>query len=264
MSSGRRQRQQAMRQRVAAAQADQRRAARRQRVLLVGGAVVAVTVLIGFVVLIIVHATSGDSGTTTSTVRPTTASDFGKTPCPAGDAHKVTFTSAPARCTDPTGHYVAKFVTTAGDFTVTLDAARAPVTVNNFVVLAEYHYYDGTIFHRVIPGYVVQGGDATGSPPGTGHPGYTIADEFPKSRSDFTAGSVAMANTGAAHSGASQFFIWVGPHALPSPNYALFGQVSSGMATVTKIAQAGSPVGAPSVPVTIESVTIGQVGITSR
>ena len=148
--------------------------------------------------------------------------------------------------------------------TVTLDAARAPVTVNNFVVLAEYHYYDGTTFHRVIPDYVVQGGDATGSPPGTGNPGYTIADEFPKSLSDFTTGSVAMANTGAAHSGASQFFIWVGPHALPSPEYSLFGQVSSGMATVTKIAQGGSPSGSPADPVTITSVTIGQAGITSR
>ena len=118
------------------------------------------------------------------------------------------------------------------------------------MVLAEYHYYDGTTFHRVIPGYVVQGGDATGKPPGTGTPGYTIADEFPKSLSDYTAGSVAMANTGAAHSGRLPVLHLGRAHALPGPNYSLFGQVSSGMATVTKIVQAGSPTGTPSQPVT--------------
>jgi len=267
MSSGKRQRQQEMRRRVAQAQAEQQRSRRNQRLALGGAVVLAIVVVVGIVVVVVTHAHSNSSKSTTTTVRPTTASDFGTTPCPAGDGsspRRITFTSAPAKCIDFSGHYTAKFTTSAGDFTVTLDAARAPVTVNNFVVLAEYHYYDGTTFHRVIPGYVAQGGDANGKPPGTGSPGYTIADEFPSSLSDYTAGSLSMANTGAAHSGSSQFFIWVGPDALPSPSYSLFGQVTSGMATVTKIEQGGSPSGTPSDPVRILSVTIGQASLTSR
>jgi peptidyl-prolyl cis-trans isomerase B (cyclophilin B) len=265
MSPGDRQRQEQIRQRVAQAQERERRARRNQRLLLGAGAVVAVGVLVLLVVLLVVHATSsGTKAATDTTVRPTTKSDFGTTPCPHNDGsspRRVHFTSAPAQCIALDGHYVADFVTTAGSFKVTLDAAQAPVSVNNFVVLALYHYYDGTTFHRVIPTFVVQGGDPTGDPPGSGSPGYTIADEFPSSVSDYTAGSMAMANTGAPHSGAGQFFIWVGPDKLPSPSYSLFGQVSSGMATVDKIAQGGSASGTPVHPVTIETVTIGQAAL---
>ncbi len=263
MSSGKRQRQQEMRRRVAQAQAQQRRDRRNQRLVVGGAAVVALVLIVGIVAYAVVHASS-DTKTTTSTVRPTTAADFGKTPCPAGDGsshRQIKFTSPPKQCIDLNGHYTATFTTSVGTFQVTLDAQSAPVTVNNFVVLAEYHYYDGTTFHRVIPDYVVQGGDANGTPPGTGSPGYTIADEFPTSLSDYTVGSLAMANTGAPHSGASQFFIWVGPNPLPGPNYSLFGKVSSGMATVTKIERGGSPSGTPSDPVKLLTVTIGQASL---
>ncbi len=266
MSSRKRQRQAEVRQRVAQAQAEQRRAQRNQRLVLGGAVVAAVALLAGAVAYGVVHASSDSSKVTTSTVRPTTAADYGKTPCPAGDGSSprtTTFTSPPKGCIDPNDHYSATFTTSVGTFQVDLDAQAAPVTVNNFVVLAEYHYYDGTTFHRVVPGYVVQGGDANGKPPGTGSPGYTIADEFPHSLSDFTAGSLAMANTGAAHTGASQFFIWVGPNQLPSPDYSLFGKVSSGMATVIKIEQGGSPSGTPDKPVQLLHVTIGQASLTS-
>ncbi len=268
MSPGKGQRQSEARRRIDRAQAEQRRANRQRRLVLVGGTIVAAGVLVSLVVLLLVHhSSSSGSASTSTTVRPTTAADFGSGACPAGDGsspRKVTFTSAPKNCIDPTQHYSANFVTTAGNFSVTLDSVRAPVTVNNFVVLAEYHYYDGTTFHRVIPGYVVQGGDATGKPPGTGNPGYSIADEFPSSLSDYTVGSVSMANTGAPHSGGSQFFIWMGPNQLPGPNYSLFGQVTSGLDVVRKIEAGGSPSGTPTNPVTIRSVTIGNAVITSR
>ncbi len=249
---------------MARAQADQRRAQRNQRLVLGGAVVAALVVIVGLIAFAVVHASSSGTGTTTTTVRPTTAADFGQTPCPAEDGtspRKITFTSPPKQCIDVNGHYSATFTTSVGTFRVDLDAQSAPVTVNNFVVLAEYHYYDGTTFHRVIPDYVVQGGDANGTPPGTGSPGYTIADEFPRSLSDYTAGSLAMANTGAPHSGASQFFIWVGPNPLPGPDYSLFGKVTGGMATVTKIARGGSASGTPSDPVKLLSVTIGQASL---
>ncbi len=229
---------------------------------------VAVGVVITLIVLVVVHQSdSGSSASPVTTIRPTNASDFGHTPCPDGGGaspRKVTFTSPPKQCINPTQQFTARFDTSAGNFTVTLDAARAPVTVNNFVVLALYHYYDGTIFHRVIPGFVVQGGDATGKPPGTGTFGYTIADEFPTSLSDYLVGSVSMANTGQPHSGGSQFFIWMGPNPLPGPSYSLFGQVTSGLDTVRTIEAGGSDSGTPVKPVTIHTVTIGEAQIVSR
>jgi cyclophilin family peptidyl-prolyl cis-trans isomerase len=265
VSPSRHDRQQQLSQRVAQAQAEARRADRHRRLTLIGAVALGLVVLVGVVVAIVVHSTSKTDSTTDTTVRATTSADFGSTPCPVGtDARRqVHFTSKPRKCIDFSGHYTATFTTTAGTFTVTLDAAQAPVTVNNFLVLAEYHYYDGSTFHRVIPDYVVQGGDPTGKPPGTGSPGYTIADEFPSSLSDYVAGSVAMANTGAPNSGGSQFFIWVGPQALPSPTYSLFGQVSSGMDVVRKIAAGGSPSGVPAHPVTITSISIGQASLVS-
>jgi len=136
--------------------------------------------------------------------------------------------------------------------------------VNNFVVLALYHYYDGTVFHRAIPGYIVQGGDANGHPPGTGSPGYTIVDEFPSSLSAYVPGTIAMANTGAPHSGASQFFFWMGPNPLPGPNYSAFGKVVAGLDVVRQIEATGSPSGAVVHPVTIRAVTIGAAQVTSH
>ena len=249
------------------AQAEERRAARTRRIVLVGGFVVSLAVFVALVVLVVVHQNSSDDTSPTSTVRPTTASDFGNGPCPNPDGsspRQLHFSSPPKLCIVPTEHYVAKFQTTAGNFTVSLDAASAPVTVNNFVVLALYHYYDGSTFHRAIPGYIVQGGDPTGKPPGTGGPGYTIADELPASLSDYTVGSMAMANTGQPHSGGSQFFFWMGPNQLPGPSYSLFGKVVSGLDVVREIEATGSPSGTVASPVTIQAVTIGAAQIVSR
>ena len=267
MSSGKRRRQSEARRRVEMAVAEQQRATRNRRLILIGGAVLSVVVLVSLVVLVVVHQSSSGQASPTTTVRATTPSDFGTGACPKPDGtspRKTHFSSAPKRCTDPSQNYVAKFQTTEGNFTVTLDAAEAPVTTNNFIVLALYHYYDGTTFHRAIPGYIVQGGDPNGHPPGTGSPGYTIADEFPASLSDYEVGSIAMANTGQPHSGGGEFFFWLGPNPLPSPSYALFGKVVAGLDVVRKIEATGSPSGAVAQPVAIQLITIGSAEIASR
>ncbi len=144
-------------------------------------------------------------------------------------------------CIDPTKAYRAAIATSEGTFTVALNAAAAPQTVNSFVVLARYHYYDGVAFHRIIPGFVVQGGDATGPTPGVGGPGYEYADELPtKGPPYYSIGSVAMANAGPDTNG-SQFFIVTGASGVALPGaYSLFGQVASGGDVVKAIEAYGT------------------------
>jgi cyclophilin family peptidyl-prolyl cis-trans isomerase len=168
--------------------------------------------------------------------------------------------SAPPLTIDKTKTYTATVKTTAGTFVMTLDPATAPQTVNNFVFLAQQGFYHCVIFHRVIPGFMDQTGDPTGT--GTGGPGYTIADENPPKASNaavqYPVGSVAMANTGQPHTGGSQFFIVSGSQGESLPNsYALFGMVTSGLNVVQQINQQGSAAGIPpDVTQRILSVTI--------
>lgn len=137
-------------------------------------------------------------------------------------------------CIDPAKAYTAVLDTTLGKITIELDPTVAPETVNNFVVLSRYHYYDGVPFHRIIPGFMVQGGDAVGPTLGVGNPGYAIADELP-AEGEYQVGSVAMANAGPDTSG-SQFFIVTGDQGVGLPPlYSLFGQVTEGMDVVTAI-----------------------------
>ncbi len=179
------------------------------------------------------------------------------TDCPAADGSsrkRRRFDGPPPMCIDPSRRYTAEMVTTKGTMTIALDAAAAPRTVNNFVVLARYHYYDGIVFHRVIPGFMLQGGDPEGS--GRGGPGYRFPDELPKP-GRYEVGSVAMANAGPDTNG-SQFFIVSGPAGvgLP-PQYSLFGKVVKGLDVVAAIDAVGSPgAGKPRERVAIESVTI--------
>jgi cyclophilin family peptidyl-prolyl cis-trans isomerase len=163
--------------------------------------------------------------------------------CPASTSATVNtqkYAKAPAMTIDTTKTYEAHFTTTAGDFVVKLDAATAPITTNNFVFLADKGFYKCVIFQRVVPGFMIQGGDPTGV--GTGGPGYTIPDEYPKTGNPtFPLYSVAMANTGAAHSGGSQFFIVTGSEGETlAPQYSLFGQVVSGFNVVKIIQDAGN------------------------
>ena len=137
--------------------------------------------------------------------------------------------------------------------TIALDPLAAPKTVNNFVFLARWHYYDGIVFHRIIPGFMLQGGDPEGT--GRGGPGYRFEDELP-APGRYEIGSLAMANAGPDTNG-SQFFIVSGPDgtALP-PSYSLFGKVVDGLDVVKAIEATGSRSGTPSERVVIESVTI--------
>ncbi|MBO0728958.1 MAG: peptidylprolyl isomerase [Acidimicrobiaceae bacterium] len=169
------------------------------------------------------------------------------------------FSSAPPFCIDVNKTYTATMQTDAGTMTIQLLPKQAPQTVNNFVFLAGYHYFDGIYFHRVIQGFVDQAGDPQGS--GQGGPGYTIPDENPKSVAAYDNGALAMANTGQPHSGGSQFFIVVGNGGQQlSASYADFGQITSGLNVAKKINDDGSPAsnstGAPKVHHKILKVTI--------
>ena len=189
---------------------------------------------------------------------PAGASITGETPCPETDGSSertTSFEQAPPSCLEDGVEYDAVVTTDAGAFTIQLDREAAPQTVNNFVTLARYHYYDGVAFHRVIPGFMIQGGDAVGQPPGTGGPGYSFEDELPASVDEYVEGSVAMANSGPNTNG-SQFFVVTTVGSLGTPDYSLFGQVTEGMDVVKAIEADGTPAGTPMVTHTIQSVEI--------
>ncbi len=141
------------------------------------------------------------------------------------------YAAPPEFAIDADRNYSAVLHTNKGDVSIELDAARSPIAVNNFVFLARDGFYDGVVFHRVIEGFMIQGGDPTGS--GRGGPGYRFRDEL-EGRGDYSRGTVAMANAGPNTNG-SQFFICHGSPGLPH-SYTIFGKVTSGMETVDAIA----------------------------
>ena len=183
----------------------------------------------------------------------------GDTPCPPADGsapRTTTFEKAPPPCVDVAKTYTAEIQTTKGNMTVALDVRNATKTVNNFVVLSRYKFYDGIAFHRIIPGFVIQGGDPQQT--GLGGPGYKFEDELPKAGS-YKVGSLAMANSGVNTNG-SQFFIVTGDAGTSlQPQYSLFGQVTQGLDVVKAIEEtgiAGTQDGKPSEVVKINSITI--------
>jgi peptidyl-prolyl cis-trans isomerase B (cyclophilin B) len=145
--------------------------------------------------------------------------------------------------------------TSCGDFTIALDVRRAPKTASSFAYLARQGVFDDTPFHRIVPGFVIQGGDPTGT--GGGGPGYFV-DEPPPPNTSYTLGTVAMAKSAAEPPGrsGSQFFVVTVPDAGLTPDYALVGRVSGGMDVVQRIAQLGTASGTPKAPVVIRRVTI--------
>ncbi len=181
--------------------------------------------------------------------------------CPPEDGSAervVAFTSAPEMCIDVTKNYTADVVTTAGTFTIEFDTENAPATANNFISLARYRFYEGVSFHRIISGFMIQGGDAVGQPSGTGGPGYQFDDELQGGDGPFyELGSVAMANSGPNTQG-SQFFVVTGPSGEGLPDaYTRFGQVTAGMDVVSAIeATPTGPGDAPLEEMIIESITI--------
>lgn len=154
--------------------------------------------------------------------------------------------------------YSAVLKTSQGEIEIELNAAQTPITVNNFVSLARKDFYSGTVFHRIIKGFMIQGGDPNGD--GTGGPGYKFDDE--PFTGEYERGVVAMANAGPNTNG-SQFFIIHQDYALPK-DYVIFGKVIKGMEVVDKIAGAPTEAGfsgensTPVNPVVVESVEVSE------
>ena len=162
---------------------------------------------------------------------------------------------APAELLDAATVHRARVETSCGAFTITLDPADAPRASASFAVLAESGFYDGTVFHRIVPGFVVQGGDPTGT--GFGGPGYTTVDP-PPAGTTYPRGAVAMAKAGPepAGSAGSQFFVVTADAALP-PDYAVIGRVTDGMDTIGRIEALGdAQTELPGRPVVIDRMTL--------
>lgn len=186
----------------------------------------------------------------TAAVKPAAATSAG-TPAAAKVSAKQ-WAAAPSMTINPSKKYTAVITTTKGPITVELLPGDAPKAVNNFVFLAREGYYDGTVFHRSIKDFMVQGGDPTGT--GAGGPGYKFDDE-PVTR-DYKRGTLAMANAGRNTNG-SQFFIIHKDYPLPK-NYTIFGQVTSGLEVLDAIATApvtAGPTGELSKPVEPAQIT---------
>lgn len=163
----------------------------------------------------------------------------------------------PKMTIDKTKKYTAIMDTSEGMITIELNAEKTPITVNNFVTLARKGFYDSTIFHRIIKGFMIQGGDPEGT--GRGGPGYKFDDE--PFDGEYTRGTIAMANAGPNTNG-SQFFIMHKDTAQLPKNYVIFGKVTDGLDVVDKIAEApvtmsdSGEQSKPKNPVTLKSVTI--------
>jgi peptidylprolyl isomerase len=188
--------------------------------------------------------------------------DVMATPFPPFDGsapRQQEFSAAPEMGIDPAKRYTATMTVSiggeaAGEIVIALDAVKAPKTVNSFVFLALHKYFDGIIFHRIINGFVCQGGDPTGT--GRGGPGYRFEDELPKA-GQYQLGSLAMANAGPNTNG-SQFFLISGPSGVQLPPlYSLFGQTVKGLELVDRMQNVETgPGDRPKQDVVIESVTI--------
>jgi cyclophilin family peptidyl-prolyl cis-trans isomerase len=170
------------------------------------------------------------------------------------------WTTPPNMVIDPAETYTATIETNRGTIVVQLLAGEAPITVNNFVCLSLAGYYDVTVFHRIIAGFMIQGGDPTGT--GSAGPGYQFADELPTTQSPYTRGTMAMANAGPGTNG-SQFFIVHQDQPATFPNnYSIFGRVSEGMDVVDTIASvpvapnARGETSSPIATIGIKSITI--------
>ncbi len=195
-------------------------------------------------VLIIAACSGSEPPTATSAPQTSTT----------GESTIKQYNDPPAMSINPEKSYTAKLKTNHGEVTIELYAADAPVTVNSFVFLARDNFYDGVIFHRVIEGFMIQGGDPTGT--GTGGPGYRFEDEIVPSLTFAEPGLLAMANAGPGTNG-SQFFITVTPTPHLNGNHTIFGKVTTGYDVVLAISQVDTgPRDKPASDVVIESVDI--------
>lgn len=162
------------------------------------------------------------------------AKQAAKSPCPT-KGKSVTFPLLSRSAT-----HAVDVVTNLGSFTIRLDVKDSPCTTSSFAALVRKKFFDGTIFHRIVPGFVIQGGDPTGT--GQGGPGYTVVD-VPPSDATYRKGVVAMAKTTVEPTGTagSQFFVVTGADAGLQPDYALLGTITKGLQVVERIGRLGNP-----------------------
>jgi peptidyl-prolyl cis-trans isomerase B (cyclophilin B) len=201
-------------------------------------------------------ATTTEATTTEASTTTSSSASGGCTQAEAPAPRKNGGATAPKERLDPEKTYELVFKTNCGSFTVALDLESAPATAASLVSLAKAGFFDDTVFHRIVPGFVIQGGDPTQT--GSGGPGYQTVDP-PAADAKYVAGVVAMAKTGAEPAGTSgsQFFVVTGADVGLPPDYAIVGKVTEGMDTVDRIGKLGDPATEqPTQPVVVESVTV--------
>jgi peptidyl-prolyl cis-trans isomerase B (cyclophilin B) len=205
-------------------------------------------VAVGVVAAILISRAGGSSGSTTTA---------GAEGCKQVEAPKPKHVSLPApkQTVKPGEELTAVVQTSCGTFEIALDTKRAPKTSNSFAHLAEEGFYDDLTFHRIVPGFVIQGGDPLGT--GTGGPGYAVVEKPPANLA-YTKGVVAMAKSSAEPPGTSgsQFYVVTGADAGLPPEYALVGKVSQGYDVVARIGKLGTASEKPKQTVLIEKITI--------
>lgn len=205
---------------------------------------------VGVVAAILISRDGGGGNAAPGT--PTSAA--GCKPVEAPKPKTVAY-KAPAQTLKKDERATAVVETSCGTFDIALDTRRAPKTANSFAFLSEKGFYNDLTFHRIAPGFVIQGGDPLGN--GTGGPGYSV-DEKPPANLSYTRGIVAMAKSSAEPPGrsGSQFFVVLGADAGLPPEYALVGRVSKGLDVVERIGRLGTPQETPKQTVLIEKMTI--------
>jgi cyclophilin family peptidyl-prolyl cis-trans isomerase len=217
-------------------------------VRLAGLAVVAAAVLLA-------AGCGGDDEATTTTADTSGGSAAGCTVVEKPAAKPDGGQKAPTQSLAQGTTYDLVVTTNCGDFTITIDQKTSPKTAASLVALARSGFFDDTIFHRIVPGFVIQGGDPTQT--GTGGPGYSTVD-VPPANAKYTKGVVAMAKTGAEPPGTSgsQFFVVTGSDAGLPPDYAVVGKVTDGLDVVERIGELGDASEQPTQPVVIQKVTV--------
>jgi peptidyl-prolyl cis-trans isomerase B (cyclophilin B) len=222
----------------------------RRWIILVVFAVIAA----GIVAAVLIGRSGGSDESSSDSTEASSAGGCKKVEAPAP---KTVSFKAPKQVLKPGEEATAVVETSCGTFEIALDTKRAPKTANSFAFLAEEGFYDDLTFHRVAPGFVIQGGDPEGT--GSGGPGYSV-DEKPPANLAYTKGIVAMAKSSAEPPGrsGSQFYVVTAPDAGLPPEYALVGKVSKGYDVVEKIDALGTPEEKPKQTVLIESMTVDQ------